>query len=115
LRCRAVGTCFSQHATEQNRSFSRPALHDATVQRIAEVPGGISLRQVAQTRLVTGTELPDWSFDIHFLKNEQPETGNRQRATGDGNRANRSMYGSGEFATESESAIAGALSGVKDL
>jgi hypothetical protein len=26
-------------------------LHDATVQRIAEVPGGISLRHVAQTRL----------------------------------------------------------------
>ena len=51
LRWRAVGTCFSQHATEQNRSFIRPVLHDATVHRTAEVPGGISLRHVAQTRL----------------------------------------------------------------
>jgi hypothetical protein len=51
LRCRAVGTCFSQHVTEQNRSLSRPVLHDATVQRMADVPGGISLRHVAQTKL----------------------------------------------------------------
>src|SRR3954466_10597974 len=51
LRCRAVGTCFSQHTTEQNRSFVRPVLHDATVHRTAEVPGGINLRHVAQTRL----------------------------------------------------------------
>jgi hypothetical protein len=51
LRWRAVGTCFSQHAAEQNRSFMRPVLHDATVQRIAGVPGGISLRHVAHTRL----------------------------------------------------------------
>ncbi len=51
LRCRAVGMCFSQHPTEQNRSFIRPVLHEATVQRTAEVPGGINLRHVAQTRL----------------------------------------------------------------
>jgi hypothetical protein len=51
LRCRAVGTCFSQHTTEQNLSFMRPVLHDATVQRTAEAPGGINLRHVAQTRL----------------------------------------------------------------
>ena len=51
LRWRAVGTCFSQQIAEQNRSLSRPVLHDATVQRIADVPGGISLRQVAQTKL----------------------------------------------------------------
>lgn len=51
LRCRAVGTCFSQHTTEQNRSFMRPVLHDATVHRTAEAPGGINLRHVAQTRL----------------------------------------------------------------
>jgi hypothetical protein len=43
--------CFSQHVTEQKRSFILPVLHDATVQRIALVPGGISLRHVAQTRL----------------------------------------------------------------
>jgi hypothetical protein len=35
----------------QKRSFNRPVLQDITVQRIAEVPGGINLRQVAQTRL----------------------------------------------------------------
>jgi hypothetical protein len=46
-----VGTCFSQQVTEQNRSFKRPVLQDATVHRIAEVPGGINLRHVAQTRL----------------------------------------------------------------
>ena len=51
LRCRAVGTCFSQHVTEQNLSFIRPVLHDATVHRTADVPGAISLRQVAHTRL----------------------------------------------------------------
>lgn len=51
LRCRAVGTCFSQHATEQKRSLSRPVLHEATVHRIAEAPIGISLRHVAQTKL----------------------------------------------------------------
>src|SRR3569833_4543397 len=51
MRWRAVGTCFSQHTTEQNRSFIRPVLQEATVQRTAAVPGGISLRQVAQTRL----------------------------------------------------------------
>jgi len=51
LRWRAVGTCFSQQDTEQNRSLSRPVLHDATVHRMAEVPGGMSLRQVAQTKL----------------------------------------------------------------
>ena len=43
--------CFSQQMTEQNRSFRRPVLHEATVQRTAEVPGGINLRQVAQTKL----------------------------------------------------------------
>jgi hypothetical protein len=43
--------CFSQQVTEQNRSFKRPVLQEATVHRIAEVPGGINLRQVAQTRL----------------------------------------------------------------
>jgi hypothetical protein len=46
-----VGTCFSQQVTEQNRSFKRPVLQEATVHRIAEVPGGINLRHVAQTRL----------------------------------------------------------------
>lgn len=51
LRCRAVGTCFSQHATEQNRSFIRPALHEATEQRYAGAPRAISLRHVAQTML----------------------------------------------------------------
>jgi hypothetical protein len=51
LRWRAVGTCFSQHTTEQNRSFVRPVLHDATVHRTAEAPGGINLRHVAQTML----------------------------------------------------------------
>lgn len=51
LRWRAVGTCFSQHATEQNRSFMRPVLHDATVHRIVDAPIGISFRQVAHTRL----------------------------------------------------------------
>lgn len=56
LRWRAVGTCFSQHATEQNRSFIRPVLHDATVQRIAGEPIGISLRHVAQTRLAMAYE-----------------------------------------------------------
>jgi hypothetical protein len=29
----------------------RPVLHDATVHRTAEAPGGINLRHVAQTRL----------------------------------------------------------------
>jgi hypothetical protein len=43
--------CFSQHTIVQNRSFIRPVLHDATVHRTAEVPGGINLRHVAQTRL----------------------------------------------------------------
>jgi hypothetical protein len=43
--------CFSQHTIVQNRSFIRPVLHDATVHRTAEVPGGINLRQVAQTKL----------------------------------------------------------------
>ena len=43
--------CFSQQLIEQNLSFMRPVLQEATVQRIAEVPGGISLRHVAQTRL----------------------------------------------------------------
>ncbi len=51
LRCRAVGTCFCQHATVQKRNFSRPVLHDATVHRMAEVPIGINLRHVAQTKL----------------------------------------------------------------
>lgn len=51
LRWRAVGTCFCQHATEQNRSFIRPVLHDATVHRTADAPGGINLRHVAQTKL----------------------------------------------------------------
>jgi len=51
LRWRAVGTCFSQQRTVQNRSFIRPVLHDATVHRIADVPGGINLRHVAQTKL----------------------------------------------------------------
>jgi len=51
LRWRAVGTCFSQQVTEQKRSFMRPVLHDATVHRTADVPGGINLRHVAQTRL----------------------------------------------------------------
>jgi hypothetical protein len=51
LRCRAVGTCFCQHATLQKRSFSLPVLHDATVHRTAEVPIGINLRHVAQTKL----------------------------------------------------------------
>lgn len=54
MRWRAVGTCFSQQPTVQNRSFIRPVLHEATVHRIAEVPGGISLRHVAQTRLAMG-------------------------------------------------------------
>jgi hypothetical protein len=53
---RAVGTCFSQHATEQNRSFMRPALHDATVHRTVEAPGGINVRHVAQTMLA----MPFW-------------------------------------------------------
>ena len=35
----------------QNRSFIRPVLHEATVQRTAEAPGGINLRHVAQARL----------------------------------------------------------------
>jgi hypothetical protein len=56
LRWRAVGTCFSQHATEQKRSFMRPVLHEATVQRTAEAPGGINVRHVAQTRLA----MPSW-------------------------------------------------------
>ncbi len=56
LRCRAVGTCFSQHATVQNRSFILPVLHEATVQRTAEVPTGMSLRHVAQTKLA----IPGW-------------------------------------------------------
>ncbi|MDB4958906.1 MAG: hypothetical protein JWO36_6475 [Myxococcales bacterium] len=43
--------CFSQQEIEQNLSFMRPVLQEATVQRIAEVPGGISLRHVAHTRL----------------------------------------------------------------
>ncbi len=43
--------CFSQHPTEQKRSLSRPVLHEATVHRTAEVPGGMSLRHVAQTKL----------------------------------------------------------------
>ena len=43
--------CFSQHVIEQNRSFIRPVLHDATVHLTAGVPGGINLRHVAQTRL----------------------------------------------------------------
>jgi hypothetical protein len=51
LRWRAVGTCFSQHETEQNRSLRRPVLHDATVHRTAEAAGGINLRHVAQTML----------------------------------------------------------------
>ncbi len=51
MRWRAVGTCFSQHATVQNRSFIRPVLHEATVHRIAGEPGGINLRHVAQARL----------------------------------------------------------------
>ena len=46
-----MGTCFSQQPIEQNRSFMRPVLHEATVHRIADVPGGINLRHVAQTRL----------------------------------------------------------------
>ena len=46
-----MGTCFSQQIGEQNRSFIRPVLQEATVQRTAEVPGGINLRQVAQTKL----------------------------------------------------------------
>ncbi len=55
FRWRAVGMCFSQHTTVQNRSFMRPVLQEATVQRIAETPGGINLRQVAQTKLaITG-------------------------------------------------------------
>jgi len=40
-----------QHETEQKRSLSRPVLHDATLHRIAAVPIGISLRQVAHTKL----------------------------------------------------------------
>jgi hypothetical protein len=56
LRWRAVGTCFSQHVTEQNRSFMRPVLHEATVHRTAEAPGGINFRHVAQTRLA----MPSW-------------------------------------------------------
>jgi hypothetical protein len=43
--------CFSQHVIVQNRSFMRPVLHDATVQRTADVPGGMSFLHVAQTRL----------------------------------------------------------------
>ena len=57
MRWRAVGTCFSQHVTEQNRSFIRPVLHDATVQRIAVTPIGINLRHVAQTKLAMATVL----------------------------------------------------------
>lgn len=55
LRCRAVGTCFCQHATVQKRNFRRPVLHDATVHRMAEVPIGINLRHVAQTKLAMST------------------------------------------------------------
>ena len=51
FRWRAVGICFSQQPTEQNRSFMRPELQEATVHLIADVPIGISLRHVAQTRL----------------------------------------------------------------
>jgi hypothetical protein len=51
LRWRAVGTCFSQQAIEQKRSFIRPALHDATEQRYAVDPSGINLRHVAHTML----------------------------------------------------------------
>ena len=56
FRWRAVGTCFSQQTTEQNRSFIRPVLHDATEHRTAEAPGGINLRHVAQTKLA----MPSW-------------------------------------------------------
>ena len=46
----------------------RPVLHDATVQRTAGVPGGISLRHVAQTRDAIGlSQLPDRGLDIHLL------------------------------------------------
>jgi hypothetical protein len=55
LRCRAVGTCFCQHTTVQKRNFRRPVLHDATVHRTAEVPIGINLRHVAQTKLAMST------------------------------------------------------------
>lgn len=51
MRWRAVGTCFCQQATLQNRSFIRPVLHEATVHRIADAPGAINLRHVAQARL----------------------------------------------------------------
>ena len=53
--------------TVQKRSFILPVLHDATVQRIAFVPGGISLRQVAQTRLAMHLVLPEPRLHIHFL------------------------------------------------
>ena len=43
--------CFSQQEMVQKRSFMRPVLHEATVQRTAAVPGGINLRHVAQARL----------------------------------------------------------------
>lgn len=55
LRCRAVVTFFCQHATVQKRSLSRPVLHEATVHRMADVPIGINLRHVAQTKLAMTT------------------------------------------------------------
>lgn len=59
--------CFSQQLTEQNRSFSRPVLHEATVQRIAEVPGGMSLRHVAQTRLAMPLGSTSRYLYVYFL------------------------------------------------
>ena len=55
LRWRAVGTWACQHFALQNTSFCRPVLHDATVHRTAEVPIGINLRHVAQTKLAMTT------------------------------------------------------------
>ena len=62
-----MGTCFSQHPIEQNLSFIRPVLHEATVHRIADVPGGISLRHVAQTKLAMPGYVTRPHFGIYFL------------------------------------------------
>lgn len=49
LRCRAVGRCASQQATEQKHSLTRPELHVETEQRQYFVPTAIGLRHIEHT------------------------------------------------------------------
>jgi hypothetical protein len=66
FRCRAVGKCASQHATEQNISLIRPELHVDTEQRQYFAPTLIGLRHIEQT--ANGAMARERSITTHPAK-----------------------------------------------